>query len=190
MSNDEEKKNQVLQLLKNILEQDQALRDQLQVGEKFRFIRDRLKALLTYAETNLLTNEKTEKQSVAEAGADESIVYIYLFNAQGLVLQTWHKMVNRSVFYEYSVNRPIYKDKSHIDAFIRSKPNKVQHGYLSVIINNNDILKSPAADISKDTLGNPLIKIREGSLKFEKFISFSYSGNEYTLNESGGLVKK
>jgi hypothetical protein len=100
-------------------------------------------------------------------------------------------MLAPSVFYEYSVNRPIYADKASVEAFVRSRPNKVQHGYLTVAIKKQDILPpSPGLEPQKDQVGNPLIKIREGSLLFKKMIAFIHQGHEYTLDEAGHMVRK
>ena len=166
------------------------MREQFQIGDKFRFIRDRLVALLTRVEESLKEMKKEEDQYIKIIEEDEVLVFVYLFNAQGIMLQTWNKMVNASVFYEYSVNRPIYLDKKHIEASIRSKSTKTQHGFLTIAVKKENILKIPEGEIAKDALGNPLIKVKEGSLHFPRLISFTHQENEYIVNESGTLIKK
>ena len=192
MSNDEMTKDKILSLLQNVIEQDKSLRDKHQVGDKFRFIRDRLNSLLSHLETSLTSDESKKQvlQTVEAMTAEECIVFVYLFNAHGLSLQTWQKMLNASVFYEHSVNRPIYSEKSHVESFIRGKKDKAQHGYLSVVIKKTDIIQPTGAEAQKDTFGHPIIKVREGSLKFNKLISFTHNGHEYIVNENGGIVKK
>ena len=95
-------------------------------------------------------------------------------------------MVLPNVFYEYSVNRPIYTEKSQIDSFIRSRPNKQQHAYLTVAIKKQDMYPSQ----SQDSSGNMLIKVKEGSLRFEKLISFTYNDQDYQVDEEGEFIKK
>jgi hypothetical protein len=184
-----EKKEKLLQLVRDAVDQDKTLREKFQVGDKFRFIRERLQALLGRVEESLSTIEAEAVEKNQTLSEDELLVYVYLYNAQGLVLQTWHKMLKPQVFYEYSVNRPIYQDKTHVEAFIRSKPNKVQHGFLTVIIKKADIL-IVNADTAKDALSNPLVKVRENSLKFEKLLHFTQGDLEYTVNETGELIKR
>ena len=96
-------------------------------------------------------------------------------------------MFTPKVFYEYSVNRPIYAEKSHVESFLRSKINKHQHAYLTIMVNRDDItmLEGP-----KDALGNPSIKVREGSLRFDRLVSFTHNEQDYVLNKYGELVKK
>lgn len=185
-----EQSEKILQLVLNAIKQDKELREKFQVGDKFRFIRDRLDALQLRVQETITSLQKEDEKKKDTLAEDEVIVYVHIYNAQGIAFQTWQKMVSPSVFYEYSVNRPIYNDKSHIESFIRSRPNKVQHAYIGVAIKKQDILSTPESELVKDAIGNPLIKIREGSLLFNRFISFIHNNNEFIFNENGQLVKK
>ena len=53
-----EDKEKLLKLVKDAIKQDESLREQFQIGDKFRFIRDRLHALLTRVEENFVTAEE------------------------------------------------------------------------------------------------------------------------------------
>lgn len=185
-----EQREKLLQLMHEMLRRDKELREKHRIGEKFRFVRDRLNALAARIEEGLDILEKESEKAVDRLLEDDVVVYIYLYNAQGLVLKTWQKMLNPAVFYEYSVNRPIYTNKTHADAFIRSKTNKVQHGYLAVAIKKQDILSGEGADLFRDTIGNLLVKVREGSLKLERLVSFTHNGHEYVVKEDGEFEKK
>jgi hypothetical protein len=191
MSNESsrEQSEKILQLVLNAIQQDGELREKYQVGEKFRFIRDRLNALRSRIEETVCSLQEVQKKAIFLAD-DEVEIYIHIFNAQGIVFQTWQKMISSSVFYEYSINRPIYSEKLSAESFIRSRPNKIQHGYLRVAIKKQDILSLPGPGTTKDAEGNPLIKIREGSLLFDRFISFVHNNHEFILNKDGHLVKK
>ncbi|MBX3709864.1 MAG: type IVB secretion system protein IcmQ [Gammaproteobacteria bacterium] len=192
MSNGEkEQKERILQLVLDAIQRDKELRDQYQVADKFRFISDRLKAMQLRVEESLSTTQKEIEEKTSYLAEDEVWVYVYIYNAQGLVLQTWQKMLAPSVFYEYSVNRPVYADKTSIEAFVRSRPNKAQHGYLTIAIKKQDILPvPPGAESLKDQVGNPLVKIREGSLFFKKLVTFTHQSHEYVVNEAGQMIKK
>jgi hypothetical protein len=192
MSNDnKEQKDKILQMVLDAIQQDQELREKFQVGDKFRFIRDRLNALKQRVEEALNAIQQEIEKKTDQLAEDEVLVYVYIFNAQGLVFQTWQKMLTPSVFYEYSVNRPIYADKNFVEAFIRSRPSKAQHGFLTIAIKKSDVIPPPAGtEQQKDQVGNPLIKIREGSLRLNRLFSFTHQGNEYTVNEAGQVVRK
>lgn len=188
MPNDlKDDKEKLLALVKTAISQDQALRDQHKIGDKFRFIRDKLNTLLQRVESDLNALKLEEESKTTTLAADEVFVYVYLFNAQGLVFQTWKKMVNPSVFYEYSVNRPIYGDIKHVETNIRIKSNRNQHGFITVAIKKDNILTSAE---TTDVSGNPVLKVKEGSLHFDRFLSFTHNGHEYVINADGDLVRK
>lgn len=186
-SNEKEREKKLLQLVQDAIAQDVKLREKYKVGDKFRFIRDRLQALSTRLEEQVKAAELEVKKAEKKA-ADEVLVYVYLYNSQGVLFPTWQKMVAAAVLYEYSVNRPVYTDKTMIEAYIRSKSNKAQHAYLAVAVKPTDILNTPTE--AKDAIGNPLIKVREGSLLINKLVLFTHNGHEYVLSDTGVLIKK
>lgn len=188
MSNDDrEQRLQLIELVRGIIQHDGELREKYQIGERFRFVKDRLNALLEQLEKQAQASAPGEKK-VAGGGLaeDEVLVFVYLYNAQGILVNTWLKMLTPKLFYEYSVNRPIYADRLGIDTLIRFKTNKVQHGFLTVVVKKQDILNADA----KDASGNAMVKVREGALKFERLVEFSHNEIDYTLSEEGVLVKK
>lgn len=193
MSNERDNREleaQVLQLVRAMVERDEELRKKYEMDNKFRFVRERLQAIFQQLEQELkVAIQKPDQQSKKnELLEDEIAVYVYLYNANGIVLSSWQNLLTPKVFYEYSVNRPIYIEKSHIEALLRSKSNKAQHAYLTVAIKAAHVIQSEAE--IKDTLGSPVVKIREGSLSFDRLIGFTYNDQEYMLSDKEGLVRK
>lgn len=188
MTKEKDQQKKLIEIVNEAIARDEALREQYKVGEKFRFIRDRLQTLLDRLQSglSLLEQQQTNKGNVMSA-EHETLVYVYLFNAHGLTLRSWLRMLMPKVFYEYSVNRPIYLEKAYVEEFIRSKQNKAHHGYLTVILKKNDILQ---AESTQDTQGHPVAKIREGSLQFEKLVEFTHNEHVYTVEADGTLTKK
>lgn len=189
MSDNKEKIEKLLQLMHEAVQRDAELRGQFNVGDKFRFIRDRLVALVARIEENLATLQQETEKKKDTLAEDEALIFVHLFNAHGLTVQSWQKMVHPSVFYEYSVNRPIYSEKMHIESFIRGKPNKVQHAFITIAVKKHDIM-SAVAEAMKDPIGHPLIKVKEGSLKPNRLLLFTHNDLDYVVNENGMLVKK
>lgn len=183
-----ELKDKLLQILNKAVSQDAELRQSLQIGDKFRFIRERLGALKSEVESAMETIKLVDEGNKQVVNEDEQLVYVYLFNAHGLDVQTWMKMLSPSVYYEYSVNRPIYGAKEHVESLIRSKAKRAQHGYMAVAVKKTSILSTPETAL-KDSIDNPLVKIKEGSLKPDRLISFTHNGIDYFLNEDGKLEK-
>ena len=183
-----ELQEKALPLIREVVVQEEELRKKNAMENKFRFVRERLQAVFSEMEQELQnleehTEKKTKKKELLE---DEVAVYVYLYNAHGAVLSNWQNLLTPKVFYEYSVNRPIYKEKTEIQTLLRSKSNKTQHAYLTVAIKASHVVPFEA----KDNLGNQLIKIKEGSLSIEKLLSFTFNEQDYVLNTKGELVKK
>lgn len=177
----------LMQIVQEAMERDMALRKKYEIDSKFRFVTDLLNKLTEHLQTNLKTAEAEAKDVRPTIAEDEQPVYVYLFNAQGITLRSWHNMLTPKVFYEYSVNRPIYADKALIESLLRTKSTKAQHAYLTIAIKKSDIL---SGETKKDAFDNPLIKVREGSLLINKLLSFTHNEQDYELNQSGELVKK
>ena len=189
MSTDESEQNKKLvALIQDAVAQDNQLREKYSIADKFRFVRDRLQALLNQVENHVETVQVAEKKADVNKTDDEILAFVYLYNSQGTTLPTWINMLTPKLFYEYSVNRPIYLDKNHIENLISAKANRVQHAYLTIAIKHNDLINNEKAP--KDQLGNAILKVREGSLKFERFIALTHNSQDYILTEQGALVKK
>lgn len=187
--NEQEQLKKLIELIQEALRQDEQLRQKYQVGEKFRFIRERLQTLLVEVqEGSIVKLVQKKKIAVVEAMENESLVYVHLYNAQSGSMKAWQSIVNPKAFFDYSVNRPIYREKAHIEAFIKAKANSMQHGYLTIAVQKDRFL--PSRDDIKDSMGNPLVKVKEGALRCERLVSFTHNGQEYVLNEEGSLIKK
>jgi intracellular multiplication protein IcmQ len=186
--NEKEQREKLINIIREAVAGDNALREKFQVGDKFRFVRDRLQALLDQLEQHAETKQAEEIKRGVTLVEDEILIYVYLYNAQGVTLQTWVNMLTPKLFYEYSVNRPIYLDKNHIESLIRSKSNKMQHAFLTVAIKQKDVIQNDR--LPQDVLGHVIVKVREGSLKFERFIVLTHNENDYILDQSGILSKQ
>lgn len=179
----------LIKLLNEAIEQDEKLRAEFEIGPKFRFIREKLHANLSKLQELLEPHLKETQFSESSLLQDEVIIYIYLYNSYGLSLPTWQKMLRSSVLYEYSVNRPTYTDQHAIETYIRSKPNKQLHGFLTIAVKASDILPAGEEKLT-DGIGNPLIKVKEGSLHFDKIISFTHNGKVHTVQPDGTMIFK
>ncbi|GEM_PF-687731 len=175
--------------VKESVRQDDELRDKYLIVDKFKFVRDRLRALLADLESQIEVQVSAGNKTQSGLAEDEVTVHVYLFNSQGLEFHSWRGMLTPKLFYEYSVNRPIYSEKAHIESLARSKTNPIQHAYLSVVIKQKDILQSGDA-APKDAMGHSVLKVREGSLRFENLITFTHNDQDYIFSEEKGLVKK
>lgn len=185
MSNDDEIHKELVELVEHTLAQDQALRTKYGIGDKFRFIRDRLQALLTHLQKSI-TRQITDEKNETTIREDEITVYIYLFNAQGSVLANWLNMLTPNAILEYSVNRPIYSEKAAISNLIHQKANQAQHAYITIPVSKTAILTETVAD----NLDGKVIKLVERSLDPSRMIAFTHTDIDYQLTDERQLIKK
>ena len=188
--NEQDRLSQLIAVIQDAIQRDSSLRQTHAIGEKFRFVRERLQSLLETIQKETSNQEtKVHIPKALQLEEDEILVYIHLYNAQGAMVRTWQSMITPKAFFDFSVNRPIYTEKKDIEAFIRNKPNKAQHAYITIAMKKERVLPSPVEGGLKDPLGNTVIKVREGSLRHERMVSFTHNELIYVLSEEGNLVK-
>ena len=174
--------HELTDLVGQILKSDTALREKFEVGQRFQFIHERLHIL--HSSVELLAQGEESGENVKEGGKKDTSwvgqpVYVYLYNAEGAVLRTWTAMLTPRAFYEYSVNRPVYAEKTHVESIIALKPNPQQHAYVTIAVRPEDIVRTSEA----------VIKVKEGALTIEKLILFTHNGQDFVF-EQGELVRK
>lgn len=175
-------------IMQHVVDAERDARAEYNMGDKFRFVRDRVLAENEIVTKAVAQFKEVHVKQIEALGEDEIIVFVYLFNAQGLALDAWRKAINPEALYDHSVNRPVYPSKADIDSFINRKMNKVQHAYLAIAIKKEHI--SPSQTVLKDSYDHPLIKVREGAFTMKKLISFTHNGVEYEVTQEGGFAKK
>lgn len=188
--NDHEKKLKLLSYVRELVKGEEELRQKYNIGDGYRSISNRFKALLRHIEENVELSE-SELANLVENNADlaenQQYVYVYLFNAQGRILSRWVPMFSPRNFAEYSVNRPIYQEEDQVQAYIRSRTNDDAHAYLVMKVNKGDVVSSPGQAHYHDATGQPLLKLKEKSLMAENLVVFVYKGDRYRVS-NGQLI--
>ena len=182
---------QLIDILRSIVKIEDELREDCSMGVRFNVVRAQLQSLLEEIEQEvtyfLNTQASKEGQNSLEIKEGERLVYVYLFNAQGMALKTWQNLLLQSALIEHSVNRPIYAEKEQIEAVLRAKSNKEQHAYIEIVIKDDDILKTAKSGALQDQYGYVLLRVRQGSLRTENIRSFFHEDSEYSVSSDGIL---
>ena len=181
---EQEKKLKLLNYVKALVQVEQELRAKHNIGDSYRSIANRFKSLLNYIEENADVSEADLAELASQHGAvqeDEQYVYVYLFNMQGRILSRWISMLSPRSLAEYSVNRPVYEEEQEVEAYIRSRPNDDAHAYLVMKVNKTDVMHYQDQSNHRDSTGQPLLKLKERSLKPENLVAFVYKGDRYKL---------
>lgn len=113
-----------------------------------------------------------EKKSALRSGQQE--VFVALYSSDGSNIQAWERiLVNLP---NQMISRPIYADEEDIQAIIKLKENKINEAYVSIYINQSDVLPLGADKIIYDKRGKPLLALKAKSLRLEnmnRFVNFS-----------------
>lgn len=180
-------------LLEEALERDKALREQFKAGDKLDIVPKKLQSILSEVENNLvkitaITSQKIKRRdAIAE---DDVIVYVYLFNGNGVELSSWHSMFTKDALFAYSVNRPIYLKKEHIDNLLQSRLPLENNAALAVAVKKTDVIVQEEAAFALDPLEQPLIRVREGAFSRNKIQYFQHNRQQYRVDERGKLIVK
>jgi intracellular multiplication protein IcmQ len=138
------------------------------------------------------TQGEKEKQEVhlakrAALRADQQEVFIGLYSTEGNNLQSWERILANLP--RQMISRPIYSDEEAIKYLIKSKENKVNEAYVTIYINQVDILPMSPDKIPLDKFGKPLMSIKDRSLNLENVNRFVHLSGVYHYTK-GRLVKK
>lgn len=186
-----ESDEQVATILQEAIDHEKKLRDECDIGVRFNIIRSQLQGLHQRVENSIHEGEapvEKPKSASPELADDETLVYVYLFNAQGDTFATWKKFLTPRVLIEHSVNRPIYQELDQVEAVLRSRSMPARNAYIAVSVKKADILQSRQGSTFKDQFGFPLLRLRQGSLEVGNIKAFVHQGKSYQLTADEQLI--
>jgi len=186
---DKQKKREIYREVESLVKEEKELRKKYGVGDRYKAISSRLDALFKYVQeaVSLPKQEETVERASPALSEGQQYVFVHLFNNKGKILSRWEAMLSPRQLMEYSVNRPIYAEQKQVEAYIRSRPNDDEHAFLMMKVEQSDVLHGDESTHNYDTLGQPLLKLKERALKEEGLVYFFHKGTCYILSR-GHLV--
>lgn len=178
---DKERARELYRDVETLVNEEKKLRKKLGIGDRYKAVSSRLEALLQYVHQAVSPpKQEVTLDRASPALADgQQYVFIHLFNAKGKILSRWEMMLSPRNLFEYSVNRPIYEEQKQVEAYIRSRPNDDEHAFLVMKVAQTDILRGVASANNVDSLGQPLLKLKEGALKEQDLVYFFHKTTCY-----------
>lgn len=156
------------------------------IGKNLREIREKF--------ANQLSAPEQEKAKLATHLANrvalrsgQQEIFIALYSSDGSKLTSWERIVANLP--KQIISRPIYADEKDLKDIIKTKENKVNEAYVSMYINQNDILPPARDKTPVDKLGKPLLSLKNKSLNLENVNFFVHESGIYTFSH-GRLIKK
>jgi intracellular multiplication protein IcmQ len=113
-------------------------------------------------------------------------IFISLYSFDGTNLQSWERILINLP--KQMVSRPIYANEEDIRNLIKTKENKNNEGYVSIYVNQNDILPSTPEKSLTDKLGRPLLSLKDKALNLDNINHFVHATGIYQFTQ-GRLVK-
>lgn len=188
---DQEDKNNETELPKIISKVKKIFSDVLAVGDwessiflknsavKIRELQNRVEEIAQgkIAKNQVAAAGKVDRQGELAQGMMK--VFVLLYQVDGTNIGGWYKTIKS--LQEYNVTRPVYKDESYAEEFIRSKVSNVErNGYVAVYVNEKDLYETGTAD----RLGHQLFTLRENAIVLGNVVEFVHANkNRYKMGE-------
>lgn len=113
-------------------------------------------------------------------------VYVSLYSSDGENMQSWERIVLNLP--KHTVSRPIYASEEDINQMIRHKENKTNEAYVSVYVNQTDVL-SIGDKTPYDKLGKALLTLKDRSIVLNNINRFVHASGVYFFDH-GRLIKQ
>lgn len=113
-------------------------------------------------------------------------VFVALYTSDGKTLSSWERLIANLP--RQIVSRPIYMDEDALKSFIRSKENIQNEAYVSVYINQQDVLSLGPDRTPKDKLGKSLLTLKDNAVVLDNVNRFVHVSGIYQYRQ-GRLVK-
>ena len=124
-----------------------------------------------------LQGNSAQNYTLSVLQEDEKLLFISLFQSQGLDLRKWEAQLNS--IDRYLLGRPIYFEEADVARAIRIKAIQTAEAYCSMVIKKawilNDLLRPPRLDRN----GRPLVNVKPGQIRSEYIREFVHQGDRY-----------
>lgn len=113
-------------------------------------------------------------------------IFIALYSSDGGNLQSWERIITNLP--KQMISRPIYAEEKDVREIIKTKEHKINEGYVSIYVNQSDLLPTPPDKTPVDRLGKSLLSLKDKSLNLENINRFVNQSGVYNYSQ-GRLIK-
>ena len=155
------------------------------VGKKLRELREEFVAQLDMPTTQKAKESSLFASKMALRSGQQEI-FIALYSSDGTNIQSWERILANLP--KHMLSRPIYAKEDDVISLLKTKENKDNEAYVSIYINQGDILLLPADRTPVDKLGKPMLTLKDKSLNTENINRFVHKSVTYTYSH-GRCIK-
>lgn len=116
---------------------------------------------------------------LAANSADNTEVYIALYQSQGSNMSKWSEVVVSLV--NYTMGRPIYANEADVQAAIRLSDRNLNQAYAVVKVPSDAILSDITDLVRTDREGRKLISLREAAIQLKNIVRLVHATGQYKL---------
>lgn len=155
------------------------------IGKNLREIRDKFSEQLNASdqETSKIASQLANRMAL-RSGQKE--IFILLYSSDGSNMQSWERIVINLP--RQMISRPVYANEEDLKALLKTKENKVNEAYISVYVNQGDLLSIPADKAPLDKLGKSLLTLKDNVIRLDNVNRFVHLSGTYDYVQ-GRLVK-
>ncbi|MGV3739866.1 MAG: Dot/Icm secretion system protein IcmQ [Gammaproteobacteria bacterium] len=155
------------------------------VGKKLKLLRDDLAAKIArFEEKETSTPEYVAHR--AHLSASHKLVYVSLYSVEGINISSWERIIAN--LQRQIVSRPIYAQEEDVQNIIKTKDKKINEAYVSLYVEQTDVLEVNAEKIPLDKLGKPMLVLKDKAINLQNIEFFYHMTGKYRYNR-GHLIK-
>lgn len=124
-------------------------------------------------------HEQMTNDLLAAKSADNTEVYIALYQSQGSNMSKWQEVVVSLV--KYTMGRPIYYNETDVQAAIRLNDRNLNHAYVVAKVPKDAILTHTADIPRTDREGRKLVSLREAAIQLKNIVRLVHATGQYKL---------
>lgn len=155
------------------------------VGKKLKLLRDDLAAKITRFEENETSTPEYVAHR-AHLSASHKLVYVSLYSIEGINISSWERIIAN--LQRQIVSRPIYVQEEDVQNIIKTKDKKINEAYVSLYVDQADVLEVNAEKIPLDKLGKPMMVLKDKAINLQNIEFFYHITGKYRYNR-GQLTK-
>jgi len=155
------------------------------IGKKLKEMRDNLEEDIKKTEANSdISSDQLAKNLAMQNSLKE--VFISLYSIEGAKLSSWEQIIVN--LRRQMVSRPVYASEEEVVAFIKTKEKKINEGYVSIFVKEDDILQIQSDKIQVDRLGQPMLVLKDNAVSLDYINYFVHLTGKYKYSR-GRLLK-
>ncbi|MDP3560622.1 MAG: Dot/Icm secretion system protein IcmQ [Legionellaceae bacterium] len=157
----------------------------LLVGKKLRAMRDTLAGQLKEIGEDSTSSAAFLARQLAMQSTLKQ-VFVSLYSLEGVNLQSWERIIAN--LRRQMVSRPVYANEEDIQSIIKTKEKKINEAYVSIFVNEADILDIHSDKAPIDKLGKPMLVLKDNAINLDNIDYFIHLSGKYRYSR-GRLIK-